>query len=70
MSEEVQKRERADLAGFGCAALFSIKDANGTYVSVSQFCEYTVPAEDMPVGMRHGCEMKALGDEGAIAVGR
>lgn len=68
MSTAKGKRKRADLAGLGCAALLPIEDADGTYVGVSQLCEYAMPAEDMPVGVWHGCEMEALGDEGAIAV--
>lgn len=58
----------ADLAGFGCGAFLTIKDANGTYVRVPQFCEYTMPTDDMPVGVRHGGKMKALSDQGAITV--
>lgn len=61
-----RRRKRADLAGFGCGALLSVKDADGTYVRVPQFSEYTMPTDDMPVGVRHGGKMKALSDQGAI----
>lgn len=58
----------ADLAGFGCVALLSVKDANGTYVRISQFCQYSMPTDDVPMGVRHGCKMEALSDKGAIAI--
>lgn len=68
MNETKGRVKRADLAGFGCVALFPIKDADGTYARVSQFSEYTMPTDDVPVGVWHGCKMEALSDQGAITV--
>lgn len=64
-----RRRKCVDLAGLGCVALFSIKDANSTYVRLSQFCEYTMPADDVSVRVWYGCKMKALRDKGAITIG-
>ena len=64
------RKKRANLTGFCCGAFVAIKDANGTYVRVLQFCEDTVPADDMPAGVRHGRKMKALSDQGTITIRR
>lgn len=61
-------KKHADLTGFGCAALFSIKDADGTDIRIFQFCEYAMPADDVSVGVWNGRKVKTLGDEGAITI--
>jgi len=56
------------LSSFGNATISAIKNTDCLHITLFKLCDYAVPAEYVPMWMRHRCKVKTLGYEGAITV--